>query len=84
MKEVRLPSGRVIKVSEYDAERILVEFFEEVLHKLVLDKSLSPEQVDEEINRYLYGYVDENGEKVEGYFDRIRKAKTKAKREWWR
>jgi len=83
MKEYKLPDGRVIKVGEYDADSIIVEFEEYVTHKLVLPKRLKPREVVEEIRKYLYGYDDpETGEHVEGYFDRIKKREER--REWWR
>ena len=82
MKEVKLPDGRVVKVGEYDADHIIVEFEEHVTHKLVLPKSMTPELVADRINRYLYGYDDpETGEHVDGYFDRIRKKEES--KEWW-
>jgi len=84
MKQVTLPDGRIVKVSEYDADNLLVEFEEVVTHKLVLPKSLTPEQVAEEIKKYLYGYDDpETGEHVDGYFERVKKV-TKHADLWWR
>ena len=79
-----MPSGRVVKVKEYDPDHILIEFEEKVMHRLVFPKTMTPEEVDKEINNYLYGYDDpETGEHVDGYFDRIKK-KREGSKEWWR
>ncbi|RLI83696.1 hypothetical protein DRP04_00825 [Archaeoglobales archaeon] len=84
MKEFTLPDGRVIKVGEFDADSIIVEFEEHVPHKLVFPKKLKPREVAEEVKKYLYGYDDpETGEHVDGYFDRIKKKKEREK-EWWK
>ena len=83
MKKVKLRDGRVVKVGEYDADHIIVEFEEHVTHKLTFPKSMTPEQIVDRINKYLYGYDDpETGEHVDGYFDRIKKREEK--KEWWR
>lgn len=84
MKEVKLPSGRVVKVKEHDIDHILVEFKEQVTHRLVFPKTATPEEVDEGINKYLYGYDDpETGEYIDGYFDRIKKKQEEEKEKWW-
>jgi len=51
---------------------------------------ITPEDLDEYINRYLYGYTDESGEHVKGYYELIEERRKKLEEEqkqneveWW-
>jgi len=60
---------------KFNEEKVVVEFVDPVLkqpHQLLLPKDMTDEQIQEEVHKYLYGYTDESGEHVEGYFDRVR------------
>ena len=81
--EVKLPSGRIVQVSKYGVNKILVEFEEGgVRHKLVFKKGITKQELDEEIDRYLYGYDDpETGEHVMGYFELIKQRQNEEEEE---
>ena len=81
--QVELPSGRVVNVEKYGTNNILVEFEEGgVQHKLVMRKGITKQELDEEIDRYLYGYDDpETGEHVVGYFELIKQRQSEEEEE---
>jgi len=81
--EIELPSGRVVNVKKYDVNKILVEFEEgRVQHKLVMRKGITKQELDEEIDKYLYGYDDpETGEHIAGYFELIKQRQNEEEEE---
>jgi len=84
MKTVRLPSGITVKVKPFVSGMIIVEFEDKVKHLIALPDSLTEEEVDKAIHKYLYGYTDETGEHVPGYFELIKSEKSKKERKaWW-
>jgi len=65
-----LPSGREVEI-EKNIDYMTVSWFEkDIPHQIVLPATLTEEEIDEELDKYLYGYDDpESGEHVPGYFD---------------
>ena len=65
-----LPSGREVEI-EKNIDFITVSWFEkDIPHQIVLPVGLTEEEIDRELDKYLYGYDDpESGEHVPGYFD---------------
>jgi len=65
-----LPSGREVEI-EKSIDFMTVSWFEkDIPHQIVLSATLTEEEIDKELDKYLYGYDDpESGEHVPGYFD---------------
>lgn len=68
-----LPSGREVDIEELE-EKIRISWFEGgIPHQIEINKNASLEEIDKACERYLYGYTDEGGEHIDGFFDIYKK-----------